>query len=196
MYSNFTFFLKDPINGDQIKQKENRSIYGLHSEYKKSFSIENAKATLNAGINLRYDQSRNNELSHTVNRKETVKTLQLGDINETNFGGYVNTTFDFDKWTINPAVRVDYFSFEYNDKLQPYYKTQVETKAIASPKLNIFYNYSQNLQFYIKTGKGFHSNDTRVVIAQNDKKILPAPYGFDTGFAWKPFEKLFLNTAY
>jgi len=196
LYSNFTFFLNDPINGDQIRQKENRTIYGLNSEYKKSFSIENTKATLNAGINLRYDQSRNNELSHTVNRKETLKILKLGDINETNFGGYVNTTFDFGKWTINPAVRVDYFSFEYNDKLQPHYETQVETKAIASPKLNIFYNYSQNLQFYLKTGKGFHSNDTRVVIAKNDKKILPASYGFDAGFAWKPFEKWFLNTAY
>jgi hypothetical protein len=35
LYSNFTFFLEDPINGDQIRQKENRSIYGMNAELNK-----------------------------------------------------------------------------------------------------------------------------------------------------------------
>ena len=40
LYSNFTFFLEDPVNGDQIRQKEDRNIFGLNSEYQRSFSTD------------------------------------------------------------------------------------------------------------------------------------------------------------
>ena len=196
LFSNFTFFLEDPINGDQIKQKENRTIYGLNSEYKQSFFKEELSGSWQIGVSLRNDQSKNNELSHTLNRAETLEQVQLGNINETNFGAYLGATLNLNKWTFNPAMRVDYFDFQYNDALQSNYKTQTETKAIFSPKLNIIYNQSQELQLYLKTGKGFHSNDTRVVVAQEGQKILPAAYGFDLGLIWKPRPKMLLNIAY
>jgi len=196
LYSNFTFFLEDPVNGDQIKQKENRTIYGLFSEYKQSFASNNFNGTWQAGISLRNDQSTNNELSHTLNRKETLDRIQLGDINETNFGAYVGTTLNFNKWTFNPAIRLDYFNFQYNDALLSTYQTQAERKSIISPKFNIIYNQSNEFQLYLKTGKGFHSNDTRVVVAENGKQILPAAYGSDLGFIWKPSPKMLFNLAY
>jgi hypothetical protein len=31
--------------------------------------------------------------------------------------------------TINPAVRLDYFKFNYRDKLAPIYKTQTESEV-------------------------------------------------------------------
>lgn len=196
LYSNFTFFLEDTVNGDQIKQKEDRCIYGINSEYNRSFSNEKLEGDWQAGISLRNDQSQNNELSHTVNRSETLYPIMLGDINETNYAAYFNATFDIGKWTINPALRVDYFDFQYNNALQTDYKTQSSTKAIVSPKLNILYHFSPDLQFYLKGGKGFHSNDTRVVVAQEGKEILPAAYGFDAGILWKPIPQLLVNTAY
>lgn len=196
LYSNFTFFLDDPINGDQIKQKEDRQIYGLTSEYFKSFDLKNINATVQVGINLRNDQSNNNELSHTLNRKVTLSQLQFGDINETNFGSYLNTNFYFKKWTFNPSVRIDYFDFQYNDALQEYYQTQTSTKTIVSPKLNVLYDYTPNLQLYLKGGKGFHSNDTRVILSNAAKETLPAAYGYDAGLVWKPVPKLLLNAAY
>lgn len=192
LFSNFTFFLEDPVNGDQIKQEENRTLFGVKSEYTRKFT----DGEWNAGISLRKDQSNNNELSRTLNRQETLENIQLGDVNETNIGAFLNANFEFGKWTINPALRVDYFDFQYNDFLQTNYETQSETKAILSPKLNFLYNYSDNFQAYVKTGKGFHSNDTRVIIAQNGKEILPAAYGFDVGFIWKPIPELIVNTAY
>lgn len=194
LFSNFTFFLDDPVNGDQIKQKETRNIYGFHSDYKQDFTT--IDGSFSAGISLRNDQSSDNELSHTLNRRETLNQIQFGTINETNFGAYVNANVTFGKLTINPALRLDYFNFKYNNALQTSYKTQSQTESIISPKLNIFYNYNDNLQLYAKTGKGFHSNDTRVVVAQNGTDILPASYGFDTGFIWKPIPKLLINTAY
>ena len=196
LYSNFTFFLEDPINGDQIKQKENRIIYGLNSDYEQSFSKDNFKGTWQAGISLRNDQSKDIELSHTLNRTEVLEQIKLGNINETNLGAYLGTTIEIKKWTLNPSLRVDYFDFQYNDALLPTYKTQEETKSIVSPKFNILYNPSDQLQLYLKTGKGFHSNDTRVVVTEQDKKTLPAAYGFDLGYIWKPTPKMLINMAY
>ncbi len=196
LYSNFTFFLEDPINGDQIKQKENRIIYGFNSDYEESFLKEKFKGSWQAGIRLRNDQSKNVELSHTLNRTEVLEQIQLGNINETNLGAYLGTTIDVNKWTFNPSVRLDYFNFQYNDALLTTYKTQEETKAIVSPKFNILYNPSEQLQLYLKTGKGFHSNDTRVVVTEQDKKTLPAAYGFDLGYIWKPTPKMVVNMAY
>ncbi|NVK65168.1 MAG: carboxypeptidase-like regulatory domain-containing protein [Flavobacteriales bacterium] len=196
LYSNFTFFLEDSINGDQIRQKENRVVYGLTSDYNKSFSNGNLKGTWQAGISLRNDQTKDTELSHTKNRTETLETLKLGDINETNLGTYIGANFDVNKWTFNPSVRLDYFDFQYNDKLTASYKTEEQNKAIVSPKLNIFYNPNRDLQVYLKTGKGFHSNDTRVVVAESGEKILPAAYGFDVGYIWKPTPKMLVNMAY
>ena len=194
LFSNFTFFLDDPINGDQIKQKETRNIFGLSSDYKLNFT--DIDGSFSAGISLRNDQSFNNELSHTLNRKETLNEIQLGDINETNFATYASANFNFEKFTINPALRLDYFDFQYNDVLLTSYQTQSETQTIVSPKLNILYNYNNDLQLYLKMGKGFHSNDTRVVVAQRGNKTLPAAYGFDIGFIWKPVPYLLINTAY
>lgn len=196
LYSNFTFFLEDSINGDQIRQKENRIIYGMTSDYNKSFSNGNLKGTWQAGISLRNDQIKGTELSHTKNRIETLETLKLGDINETNLGTYIGLNIDVNKWTFNPSVRLDYFDFQYNDKLTTTYKIQEQAKAIVSPKFNILYNPNHDLQLYLKTGKGFHSNDTRVVVAEDGKKILPAAYGFDVGYIWKPTPKTLLNMAY
>ncbi|EDP95746.1 TonB-dependent receptor [Kordia algicida OT-1] len=196
LYSNFTFFLEDPINGDQIKQQEDRTLFGLKSEYSQKFTNTSFGGRWNAGISLRKDQSNDNELSRTLNRRETLENIQFGDIDETNIGVFANAEFEFGKWTINPALRIDYFDFKYNDFLQANYETQSQSEAIVSPKLNFLYNHSENLQAYVKTGKGFHSNDARVVIAQNGEEILPAAYGFDVGFIWKPIPELVLNTAY
>ncbi|MCH2033052.1 MAG: TonB-dependent receptor [Tenacibaculum sp.] len=196
LFSNFTFFLEDPVNGDQIKQKEDRTIFGVSSEYKKVFSGDKFNGYWNAGISLRNDRSFSNELSRTLNRRQTLQRIQFGDINETNLGGFIGSTIEFGKWTFNPSVRLDYFNFQYNDALQTQYETQKESKAIVSPKFNVIYDYSDNLQFYVKTGKGFHSNDTRVVVAEEGREILPATYGFDTGLVWKPTSKMFFNLAY
>lgn len=196
LYSNFTFFLNDTVNGDQIRQKEQRAIYGMNSEYNRVFSYGNYHGTLQAGISLRNDLSKNDELSHTVNRIVTLEQKKLGTVDETNIAAYFNINFDFNKWTVNPSLRYDYFDFQYNDNLNNEYETQTSVKAVLSPKLNILYNFSQSLQFYLKSGKGFHSNDTRVVVARNGEKILPAAYGFDFGVLWKPVPRLLVNTAY
>jgi outer membrane receptor protein involved in Fe transport len=195
LYRNFTFYPRDPVNGDQIRQKERRNLYGLKTGYQSFFSGK-LNGSWQAGISIRNDQSTDNELSYTKNRKELLQHVQLGDINETNLGTYAGVTFDAGRWTINPILRLDFFDFKYYDALAARYQTLSESKSILSPKLNLSYTHSNNLQLYLKAGKGFHSNDTRVVVSQQGEDILPSAYGADVGFFWKPFPRLFVNVAY
>lgn len=195
LYSNFTFFLEDPVNGDQIRQKENRSMFGFESQINSTFYSGKNQLELQAAVGLRNDDVNNIELSHTANRKTTLEQIQLGDINETNLYAYSGIEYHAGKWLINPSLRIDRFTFNYVDKLASAYATQSQHKTIVSPKLNFLYNPDDKIQYFLKLGKGFHSNDTRVVVAQKGLEILPAAYGADLGLVWKPVPRLVLNTA-
>ena len=195
LYSNFTFFLYDPINGDQIRQKENREIYGMNSELTRKNYSNAINSKYQLGFGFRIDETKNTELSHTLNRYTTLERLKLGNINQSNIFSYLNAEFEFDKLKINPSVRLDYFKFEYEDKLLPVFKTQAEDKFKVSPKLNFIYTFNSSFQMYFKSGLGFHSNDTRVVVAQTGKKILPTALGFDFGTMVKPAKNLIVNAA-
>lgn len=191
LFSNFTFFLEDPINGDQIHQKESRDIFGLNTELNKKMKHSNFQI----GFGFRNDETYNTELSHTTQQHTTLNTLKLGDIDQTNIFSYLNMEFDLGKLKINPAIRFDYFKFDYQDKLAINYKTLTESKTKFSPKLNFIYTQNNNLQLYLKSGFGFHSNDTRVVVAKQGNKILPTAFGTDLGIIAKPFSKLLINSA-
>jgi outer membrane receptor for Fe3+-dicitrate len=195
LYSNFTFFLEDPVNGDQIKQKEDRNIFGVNAAITHTTDLGGIELNLSSGFGVRHDVVDDVELSRTLNRRTTLENIQLGDINQTNIDAFVKAEFELGKVKIAPALRLDYFKFLYNDALQTNYETLSETKAILSPKLNFFYNAKDNLQLYLKSGLGFHSNDTRVVVANGGEDILPRSYGADFGSVWKPFPKLVVNSA-
>jgi hypothetical protein len=195
LYSNFTFFLDDPINGDQIKQKEDRDIYGMNAELNKKTKINDTDVLLQFGVGFRADATTDTELSHTLNRRTVLENIKLGDIDESNLFTYLNSEFNFGKLMINPAIRLDYFKFNYQDKLMENYKTQSESKVKFSPKLNFIYTQNNNLQFFVKSGMGFHSNDARVVVQNSGKQILPTAIGTDVGTIWKPFPKLIVNSA-
>ncbi len=193
LYSNFTFFLNDPVNGDGIQQSESRNLYGFNSTLtnKKMFANWTWNATYGTGI--RYDVTTDSRLSNVVNR-QFISDTKLGDIKEANAFAFVQQQLSFGKWLIEGGIRADYLHFSYVDKLAPAMLSP-QGKAIVSPKLNIQYTVNRNLQVYVKAGKGFHSNDTRVVVAQKGQEILPAAYGGDIGFTIKPSPRLLLNVA-
>jgi len=146
------------------------------------------------GIGLRHDNIEDNELSSTLNRRTLRERFALGDVHETNMFTYASTELDFGNWLIVPGVRLDFFSFEYVDFLQTEYNTQSKNATVVSPKLNFIYNPNPNLQLYLKTGKGFHANDTRVSV-NDELPTLPAAYGADLGSVWKPNDKVWISTA-
>ena len=64
-----------------------------------------------------------------------------------------------------------------------------------SPKLNFYYHVDDALQFYLTTGKGYHSNDTRSVVVEDGYKSLPSCYGADFGSVFKPTKNIIINAA-
>ncbi len=193
LYSNFTFFMNDPVNGDEINQREKRDIFGYSSTLSKKTYIGKATLLSTDGAGLRYDATRNSQLATAVNRS-FLDNIKLGDIKELNAFAFTDQQLTIGNWLINAGLRFDYFHFGYHDRLvDPQLPSR--QKAILSPKLNIQYSISKAAQVYVKGGKGFHSNDTRVVIENAGKEILPAAYGADLGVILKPFDNLFLNIA-
>lgn len=197
LFSNFTFFLEDPINGDQIRQKEERTIIGAETVYEHSIHIGDHDSQLKyeSGIGFRYDDVNEVQLSRTKNRKELLERLAYGNIDETNGYGFFNLTYKKNKWTLNPGLRIDYFKFDYENLLTEAYDSQSQDKVFLGPKMNVIYALSPEVQLFGKTGIGFHSNDTRVVIANEADDILPAAYSADIGAIIKATDKLVINAA-
>lgn len=193
LYSNFTFFLNDPVNGDEIKQAEARNLYGFSSQLTIKHPYQNWTWTQVYGTGMRIDATSNSQLAHVVKR-QFISNISLGDIQEQNAFAYTQQQVSTGKWLMEGGIRLDQLNFYYNDKLSGA-SYPAQGKMIVSPKLNIQYSVNRNLQFYIKTGKGFHSNDTRVVVHNKGKDILPAAYGSDIGIIIKPTPRLLLNLA-
>jgi outer membrane cobalamin receptor len=193
LYSNFTFFANDPINGDGIQQTEARDLFGFTTNLsqQKNMGTWQYKATYATGI--RYDATQNSRLNTQVQRT-FLADIKLGNITEANLYAFAQQQFSNKKWAFDVALRADYFNAAYNDKLS---SAQLPSRdaSILSPKLNIQYTANKQLQLYVKSGRGFHSNDSRVVVANNGREILPAALGTDVGVILKPTSKLFLNIA-
>jgi Outer membrane receptor proteins, mostly Fe transport len=194
LHSNFTFFLNDPVNGDQIRQREGRNIFGYQSAYTRHSQLGAFALRSTYGAGFRLDRTRGSELSHTINRNTVLEYVQLGDISEDNFYAYTDQSFESGPWLFNVGLRGDFFSFRYNDKLVTE-QLPARRKSILSPKLNIQYTVNNTTQVYLKGGKGFHSNDARVVVFNNGEDILPAAYGADLGVLLKPVPDLLINVA-
>ena len=165
LFSNFTFFLRDSINGDQIKQFEKRKMWGYNGSITKNGKIWKKNHTTILGLAFRADATNNTELSYTKNRNQILENIKLGDINELNLSVFADETIQINEnFNINTGIRFDYFNHKYFDKLLN--NKYLADNFIVSPKLNLSYTFNKRFQTYLYTGKGFHSNDTRVVIAE------------------------------
>lgn len=195
LYSNFTFFLNDPVNGDEINQKESRNIYGFDHKYSKRFFFDKSDLTWESGVGLRMDDINDLELNHVYQRDSLLDRKSWGNGTETNLYAYTQAQWHPGKWMINPALRVDHFIFNYHNKLSGSHIMQGVQATALSPKLNFSYTPNQQLQWYIKTGMSFHSNDMRVVVEQNGYKTLPYSIGGDFGAIIKAGSKLVIQPA-
>lgn len=194
LFSDFTFQLNDPEHWDEINQKEKRLVAGGHTDYNNHFHIGDETWKWSAGAGFRYDHIMDIALYHTQNRHQ-LGTYSLGDIDESNMFGFAGMEINLGPVMINPSLRVDWFHFNYADKTAEIYDDKGTAQAFISPKLNITYNPSRNLQLYLKGGRGFHSNDARVVVVENGKNVLPQALGADFGMHWKPFANVAVNAA-
>jgi len=203
LITNFTFYYYFPTTGDEFRQHEIRNMEGYTTKISKKAIVGNTSFISVAGAGFRYDDIHPSELDHTENGS-FLDYLQFGKTKELNTNAYVDETIAAGKWLFNAGLRLDYFHFYYLNMAPPEdtFASKVFSgaspnaqKSTFSPKLNIQYTLNPQVQLYFKSGKGFHSNDARVVIANQGYQVLPAAYGVDLGINWKPVSRLFINTA-
>jgi hypothetical protein len=203
LISNFTFFYFYPATGDEFRQHEQRDRYGYNG--KLTFRTYPGQATLTAtgGWGIRYDEVDPSFLANTLDGDTIRNYVQLGKIVETNFNSWLDETLQTGNWLFDAGLRMDYLGFYYGNQA-PLSDTSAAiysgvepraAKTIFCPKIGINYNANGHLQVYLRAGKGFHSNDARIVIANRGYRVLPAAYGADLGINWKPAPAFFINAA-
>ncbi|MEO0509709.1 MAG: TonB-dependent receptor [Verrucomicrobiota bacterium] len=160
LWSNFTYFLEDPINGDEFEQAEERMIYGASVAH----NIPNANwferpARHTFGMQVRYDDIDGVGLYQTAGRQR-IGTVREDDVNEFSTGLFYENEIQWtDRLTSIVGLRADYFYFDVESDLQA--NSGNEDDFIASPKLNLIYSLSEEVELYASAGLGFHSNDAR-----------------------------------
>jgi outer membrane receptor protein involved in Fe transport len=183
LYSNFTFFLEDSINGDMIRQQDNRIIAGFNTKYVKNFR----KNKLILGVGTRYDAIEN-RLDHE-NRTTFFNNLSHTHIRESAMHAYLKDEISLsENWRAELGLRYNYFSFDVKKVGQ-----QVQTQL--APKLNLTYTISKNNKLFLNVGRGFHSNDARAVVQDVNTKRLPDAWGSEIGVQTRLLPNFILMAA-
>jgi hypothetical protein len=192
LYSNFTFFLEDTVDGDEIQQTDRRNIFGYQGSYSNYVTIGKYALHQNFGVGIRNDialVALKNSKGRALN-----DTITSGKVFQQNASMYYDGTITFDKLSVNAALRFDLFNFNYDEHNDATISGQ-EVIARVSPKLNFNYQVNNNLNLFVKTGIGFHSNDARSVVINQTQNSVPRAYGMDAGAEFKPVSNLFLHVA-
>ena len=156
--SNFTYFLDDPVNGDQFQQTDGRTVLGGGATHLQSFSRGSTTHLVKAGLQTRADLA-GVSLHRTANRAR-LSTVRDDDIREASSGVFLENE---SRWTPQfrtvVGARLDGYIFNVNGDRPENAGTR--TAAIASPKLALIFTPSASSEFYASGGTGFHSNDAR-----------------------------------
>lgn len=169
LFSNFTFFLDDPVNGDMIEQTDNRQILGLNGKYRFYHGLGPSVASATLGAGYRADDV---EVSLWKSPSRVrLSPLVNSDIFERNMFLWAQEDLTF-----SPAVRLqlglraDYFTFNVEDHLEGASGTALphasgySQETILSPKANLVISPARTLDLFLNFGSGFHSNDARDVV--------------------------------
>ena len=171
LFSNFTYFLNDPVHGDQIGQKDNRIVFGGKLSDSWTHQLFGQTSETTAGLQIRNDDIHNG-LYHTEHRS-ILSTTTLNDITETSFSPYVENRTHWTSWlrTII-GLRSDIFNFDVSNLVGG--SSGRAQSAVISPKINVILGPWKDTELYLDFGQGFHSNDARgVVAATNPATPLP-----------------------
>ena len=190
LFSNFTYYLNDPVRGDQFEQKDSRTIFGGSLNRIETGELLGKNTLYTYGIQLRHDAIGNVALYNTQNQLR-FNTISSDRVNETAVGLYGQSEVEIaEKFRLIAGLRGDLYRFEVAD-LSGGTGTRTETAAIASPKLNLIFGPWSQTEFFLNGGYGFHSNDARGVTAQADPATpLVRTKGMEVGVRTRAVEDL------
>lgn len=200
IFSNFTFFSRDPVNGDMIEQNDARTIAGGAATYR--FQHTAGPITFDGAVGL---QARSDWIENSLHygvARERLATIVHADVRETALGVWAQEEISWTRWlrTI-VGLRADGFIFDVSDRLEDVTTLDgatsgVRNAAIVSPKATVVFSPLAALDIYLNFGSGFHSNDARGVVRTVDPVTpLTRGLGYEVGARTRLFDRLDLAGA-
>jgi hypothetical protein len=163
LYNNFTYFLNDPVNGDQFQQADKRTLMGLNANRGVKHAFAGFDADALFGLQIRYDII-DVGLFNTVQRVPT-STIRTDHVNETSAGLYFEEKVRWNNWLRSTVgLRGDMYWATDASSLDG--SSAQTTAFLPQPKLGLVFGPFDKTEFYVNAGMGFHSNDVRG-LAQN-----------------------------
>ena len=178
LYSNFTFFLHDPVNGDEIQQHDSRLQEGVNAQYLHPYKLFGHSALLSIGSNL-HDNQINVGLFHSKERAILGVTTSA-HAHVTNAASYIQQGIDLlgQRLHFDGGLRVDYFRFDVDDHLDATH-SGIQRASRLQPKANASYTPWAHIPvtLYASYGRGISSQDARGVVQQpNAPKIATTDF--------------------
>jgi hypothetical protein len=195
LWSTFTYYLRDPINGDQMLQHDDRVVYGLKASQSWFTSVLGAPTTNVIGAQARIDDIKDVGIFPTFER-QTIATTQNAGVWESNGALYAESSTQWlDQVQTTVGLREDQFDFDVKDKmLNPDGSCNINSDplgcvsgtkraSIFSPKLGVVLGPWEKTTYFINFGDGYHSNDARGVTrsGQNPDQSPVTPLTRATG---------------
>jgi hypothetical protein len=182
LYSNFTFFLNDPVHGDEIQQHDSRFQQGVNAQYLHPWKLFGQAALLTIGSNF-HDNDINVGLLHTEAR-EVLDVTTSAHAHVTNQAGYVQQGFDLfqQRLHFDAGLRFDYFRFDVDDHLDSTH-SGIKGAGLFQPKANVMYTPSRRLPLtlFASYGRGISSQDARGVIQHPDEPKVATTDFYEVG---------------
>jgi len=156
LYSNFTYLLDDPIDGDQFQQVDQRRIYG----FEVSQQWDSGRSRWRVGADGRFDDISTVGLFRSRERVR-IGTVREDGVEEGSLGLFAANEFRFnDSLRSYVGLRHDRFNFDVDARSLPENSGEASDDA-TSLKASLIYQPSDPLELYASYGQGFHSNDAR-----------------------------------
>jgi outer membrane receptor protein involved in Fe transport len=172
LYNNFTYFLDDPVNGDQFSQMDRRTVYGLNASHAFDVRVGGVETQTRVGLQTRGDDIRVG-LFKTLQR-EMLSTVREDSVREGNIGLWADTTARWTDWLrTTVGIREDYFAGKVLSDTPA--NSGNAQASITSPKAGIVLGPWYRTEFYGNAGYGLHSNDIRGATIKVDPidKVTP-----------------------
>ncbi|GHA72634.1 TonB-dependent receptor [Lysobacter bugurensis] len=155
LWSNFTYLLDDPDNGDQFQQVDDRTLYGFGASQQWSRGADRWRV----GVEGRYDDIDRVALLRTAGR-QFVSAVRDDAVHEGSLGVFAAHEAHFGtRWRTYLGVRRDEYDFDVESALL--LNSGDARAGITSYKASVAFAPSARTEWYASGGTGFHSNDAR-----------------------------------
>ena len=157
LWGDFTYFVEDPVNGDEIKQTDERSYYGGRLTHSIPVSTD---LDLTIGAETRFDDISEVGLFRTVDRMP-IETVRRDSLEEFSAALWAQADYQFSprlRGTI--GLRGDYISGDVTAITLPINSGEADD-TLLSPSAALAWRVNEQLELYANYGEGFHTNDVR-----------------------------------